>query len=423
MKNRIYWLETLSGPPLPINPDPLADRCDVAVIGGGLTGLSAAFHLALKGCSVVVLEGNRMGEGASSRNAGMAITGLTLFPQELIARYGRESALDLYRIGTAAVDFLETWIEDEKIDCDFKRYGALCAAYTRRHVKDLLNTRGLLLDAFGHETLLVKPQDLSSELGSSLYYGALVDPISAGLNPAKLVHGILKRISETGIRVFEESPVQRISRSNRHFELETPRGTVRAESVIVATNGYTPRWLKFLRRRVIPVSSFIVVTEPLPLELAGELIPQSRMVYDTKHLLYYFRRVDDNRLLFGGRVSFGKTDDRIAAAKLRNEMQEVFPQLKPYRIEYYWSGKLGFTFDRMPHIGQQTGMYYALGYCGHGVALSVYFGYMLARMVVVEPVDLPFIDLRFPTRFYYRETPWFLPLAGAFYKAIDQLGR
>jgi hypothetical protein len=129
MKNRIYWLETLSGPPLPIKPDPLADRCDVAVIGGGLTGLSAAFHLALKGCSVVVLEGNRMGEGASSRNAGMAITGLTLFPRELIARYGRESALDLYRIGTAAVDFLETWIEDEKIDCDFKRYGALCAAW------------------------------------------------------------------------------------------------------------------------------------------------------------------------------------------------------------------------------------------------------------------------------------------------------
>ncbi len=423
MKNRIYWPETLSGPPLPIKPDPLADTYDVAVIGGGLTGLSAACHLALKGCSVVVLEASRVGQGASSRNAGMAMTGLTLFPQELIARYGHERALGLYCIGTAAVDFLEAWIHNEKIDCDFKRYGALCAAYTRRHVKDLVNARRLLLDTFGHETLLVEPKDLSAELGSPLYHGALVDPISAGLNPAKLVHGILKRISETGVCVSEERPVQRISQSNHHFKLETPRGTVRAESVIVATNGYTPAWLKFLRRRVIPVASFIVVTEPLPLELARELIPQGRMVYDTKHLLYYFRRVDGNRLLFGGRVSFGKTDDRIAAAKLHNDMQEVFPQLKPYRVEYYWSGKLGFTFDRMPHIGQQAGLYYALGYCGHGVALSVYFGYMLARMAVGEPVDLPFIDLPFATRFYYRKTPWFLPLAGAFYKAIDRLGR
>jgi glycine/D-amino acid oxidase-like deaminating enzyme len=422
MENRIYWKESLpEASPIPEEPPP--DTCDVAVIGAGLTGLSTAYHLARKGASVCVLESGLAGDGASMRNGGMTLTGLKLFPHELISRYGREQALRLYRASVTVIDFIEELIRREGIDCDFSRCGALWAAYARSHVKDLEAAQSILRNTFDYETRLVGRKELPDELGTKLYHGALIDPLSAGLNPAKLTRGLLNLARKTGVRICERTPVTGMVHRNRHIRLETDRGGVRAAKVVAATNGYTPSFLKFLRRRVIALRSYIVVTEPLPPELAKELIPQNRMVFDTKHLLYYFRRIDGSRLLFGGRVSFGAMEDRSAAEKLQQSLQDVFPQLKPFRVEYFWSGNVGFTFDQMPHLGCDHHIYYALGYCGHGVAMSVYAGHGLAGMISGESVDMPFSDLEFTSRFYYREKPWFLPLAGAFYKLMDRLER
>jgi glycine/D-amino acid oxidase-like deaminating enzyme len=422
MENRIYWQESLSqASPIPGQPPP--DTCDVVVIGAGLTGLSTAYHLARKGASVCVLESGPAGDGASIRNAGMTLTGLKLFPHELISKYGQEQALRLYRTSTIVIDFIAELIRREGIDCDFSRCGALWAAYGRSHVSNLAAAQRILKSTFDYETRLIGRKELPAELGSKLYHGALIDPLSAGLNPAKLTRGLLNLARKTGVRICEQTPVVGMLHRNRHILMETDRGAVRAAKVVVATNGYTPSFLKFLRRRVIPLRSYIVVTEPLPPELAEELIPRNRMVFDTKHLLYYFRRIDGSRLLFGGRVSFGEMDDRSAAEKLQQAMQTVFPQLKPFRVEYYWSGNVGFTFDQMPHLGCNDRIYYALGYCGHGVAMSVYAGHVLAAMISGESLDMPFSDLRFKGRFYYRQKPWFLPLAGAFYKMMDRLER
>ncbi len=422
MKNRIYWTDNISEIPA-ISQEPLPDFCDVAVIGGGFTGLSTAFHLARKTASVCVFETDTIGSGASTRNAGMVLAGFKSPPQELIRNKGREQAVKLYRASLAAIDFVEALIQHEDIDCNFNRYGALWAAYSQSHFEDLVVTQQLLKETFNHETYLVNRQDLSTELGAKPYHGGLVDPLSAGLNPGKLTHGLLSRTQKSGVKIYEHTPITDLICRNGHFQLETSLGRIGASDVVVATNGYTPPFLKFLRRRVIPIGSYIIVSEPLGPALANELIPGERMVFDTKNLLYYFRLIEDNRLLFGGRTSFRRIDDRTAAEKLQQSMQEVFPQLKPFRVEYFWSGNVCYTFDHLPHLGQDNDTYYALGYCGHGVAMSIYAGHALACMIAGESIDVPIVTHEFESRFYYRKNPWFLPLAGAIYKLMDRFAR
>lgn len=422
MKNCSYWLENLpAAPEIPV--EPFSNHCDVAVLGGGFTGLSTALHLARKGLKVSIFEKDAVGSGASTRNAGMALAGLKLAPQDLIGRYGEAHAARLYRASLASIDFTEKLIQKEGIECEFLRCGALWAAYAQRHWRGFDRLHRLLYQTFNHETRTVDGHALKAELDSPYYCGGLVDPISAGVNPAKLIRGLLKSALAAGVRIFEHTPVSAMTERNGLYQLKTARGPVAAEKIVAATNGYTPSFFKFLRRRVIPIGSFIIVTEALPPDLARQLIPQGRMVFDTKHLLYYFRLVGGIRLLFGGRVKFGQIDDRTAAATLQQEMHQVFPQLKPFHIEYYWSGNVCFTFDQMPHLGRDNGIYYALGYCGHGVAMSIYSGYTLAEMITGESVDNPFTELAFQSRFYYRKKPWFLPLAGAYYKMIDRLER
>jgi len=196
---------------------------------------------------------------------------------------------------------------------------------------------------------------------------------------------------------------------------------LRAKEVVVATNGYTPAMLRNLRRRIIPVGSYIIVTEPLGRALAEELLPANRMVYDTKNFLFYFRRTPDDRLLFGGRTSFSPMSDEEAAKILRADMLSVFPQLAATKIDYAWHGNVGFTFDQMPHLGAHEGLHYAMGYGGHGVVMSVLFGYWLAQKLLgANTNDFPFFGLQLPARFFYRKRPWFLPLAGAYYRVLDR---
>lgn len=422
MKNHIYWIDHIFETPA-ISQEPLPDFCDVAVIGGGFTGLSTALHLTRKTASVCVFESDMIGSGASTRTAGMVLTGFKSPPQELIRHKGIKQAVQLYKTSLAAIDFVETLIQQEDIDCDFNRYGALWAAYSQHHFEDLVETQQLLKETFNHETYVVNRQDLPTELGTKIYHGGLVDPLSAGLNPGKLTYGLLSRTQKSGVKIYEHTPITGLIRQNGHFQLLTPLGRVRATEVVVATNGYTPPFLKFLRRRVIPIGSYIIVSEPLGPALANELIPKGRMVFDTKNLLYYFRLIENNRLLFGGRTSFKRVDDRTAAEKLQQSMGMVFPQIKPFRAEYFWSGNVCYTFDHLPHLGQDGDTYYALGYCGHGVAMSIYAGYALACMIAGESIDVPFTSQKFETRIYYRKNPWFLPLAGVIYKLMDRLVR
>lgn len=422
VKNSSCWLDTAPAAPV-LTPGPLPARCDVAVIGGGFTGLMVALELARDGEAVRVFDRVVAAGGASSRNAGQNLAGPKLSPSSLIKKYGPERAVELYRATLDAIAFTESFVAREHIDCHFHRHGALWCAWSARHFDGLAAARDLLASTFGHETQLVSRADLSSEIGSDYYHGGLVDPLSAGVHPGKLVMGLMTRAVEAGVGLHEHTPVESVRRTLRGFTLTTTAGMIEAARVVVATNGYTPEHLSWFRRRVIPIGSYMVVTEPLSESLARSILPRGRMAFDTKKFLYYFRLTPDNRLLFGGRSSFARIDDNEAGQILSASMREVFPQLADCAVEYSWSGNVGFTFDQLPHIGEHEGMHFAMGYCNHGVANSLYFGHHLANLMRGKPATIPFAELPFRTRFYYRRRPWFLGLAGRYFRIVDRMER
>lgn len=418
MKESPFWTEVYSIENQTVSPE-LPAACDVAIIGGGLTGLSTALHLARQGACVVIFEKETIGWGASTRNAGMALTGLKPIPEELFDTYGAAFAKRLYQTSLDAIDFAEKFLTAESIDCDFQRCGALWAAVKPSHYHSFKASQDFMRAQLGHETELVPPEDMRRELGTPFYCGGLLDPLSAGLNPAKLVAGLALSARHASVTILEHTAVENFERRGNGFELITARGRVKARELVCATNGYTPDAFGYFQRRVMPIGSYIIVTEPLGKALAAELLPNNRMAFDTKNFLFYFRRTPDERLLFGGRTSFVPITDKQSAAILTRAMRTVFPQLASATVDYSWHGNVGYPFDHLPHLGVHDGIHYAMGFCGHGVVMTLYFGYQLARFMNGDAGDSPFFELKFPAKFFFRRRPWFLPLAGGYYKIKD----
>ena len=266
-----------------------------------------------------------------------------------------------------------------------------------------------------------------AEIGSDAYYGALVDEASAGIHPARFVAGLADAARRAGALLYDHAPVHHVQRERGGWLLATDRGPLWAGELLAATSGYTGRATPALRRRMVPIGSYIIATEPLPAGLARELLPHNRMAYDTKNFLFYFRLTPDNRMLFGGRAGFTPPNDatvRESAAILRRGMASVFPQLRAARVEYAWGGTLGFTFDIFPHAGVLGGMHYAVGYAGHGVALATFVGARLADQILGDRHANPLADLPLPRAplGLYTGDPWFLPLAGLWYRFKDWAG-
>jgi glycine/D-amino acid oxidase-like deaminating enzyme len=421
-----YWLETIQMPGG--TPSELPERVDVAIVGAGFTGLSAARTLAKRGAKVAVLETNTIGWGASSRNGGMVLTGMKLGVETLAGRYGMEATRRMYAASLASIDVAERIIGEEKIDCNFSRCGHLEVACKQSHFDTYARSVEVIGREFNHELRTVAKIDLRSEIGSDIYYGGMVDEVSAGLNPARYVAGLGRAALNAGAYVFENTRVERIERASRKggsgFELVTSRGPMFATDVFIATSGYTSKTTPALQRKIIPIGSFIIATERLPEALAHELSPCNRMIFDSKHYLYYYRLTPDNRMLFGGRAAFFPETSgtiRRSAEILRRGMIGVYPQLRDVRVEYAWGGTLDFCFDTMPHAGRMDGMYYAVGYAGHGVAMATYLGAKIAEQIGGGPEENPYAKVPFPGAplGLYNGRPWFLPFAGAYYKILD----
>jgi glycine/D-amino acid oxidase-like deaminating enzyme len=403
----------------------LPEKVDVAVIGGGYTGLSAALTLAKRGASVAVLEARSIGWGASSRNGGMVLTGLKLPMQAAIKRYGRDFARRLFQCSLDSIDTVEKLCKEEEIDCGFARTGHFVAANKPKHFKHLAESVEFMAKEFKHAVRLVSREDQRSEIGSQRYYGGLVDEVSGGLNPAQYVTGLARAAEKAGATLHARARVSRLGRREKRFFVETERGALSAERVFVATNGYTDSVVPGLRRKIMPIGSFIIATEPLSDALAGEVSPQNRMIFDFKHFLNYFRLSADKRMIFGGRAAFFPENERTvrqSADILRREMIAVFPQLQDVAVEYAWGGTLGFPFDLMPHAGETNRMYYALGYAGHGVAMATYLGKTVAEAMLNGNIhEHPFAAFPFPGAplGLYRERAWFLPLVGLWHRFLD----
>ena len=422
-----YWLTTVQMPGESDTITPIPEKVDVAVIGAGITGLSAAYTLAKQGVNVLVLEAESIGWGASSRNGGMALTGLKLPMQTIIKKYGKSLARDLFQASLDSVDTVEQIVKDEKIDCGFARTGHLLTANKPQHYDALKEEIDFMGKEFNHNVYVVPPNELKDEIGSNIYHGGLVDEVSAGLNPAQYVAGLAHAAAKAGAKLHARARVNRIQRREKRFHIQTERGSVSAESVFVATAGYTGNVTKKLQRKVIPIGSFIIATQKLPDKLAHELSPKNRMIFDYKHYLNYFRLWDD-RMIFGGRAAFfpetGNTISRSAEI-LQREMIQVYPQLKDVKVEYVWGGTLDFAFDMMTHVGNDDGIYYALGYAGHGVAMGTYLGKTVAEAMVKDTIEEhPFAQYKFPSAplGLYNGFPWFLPFAGAWHKFLDWIG-
>jgi glycine/D-amino acid oxidase-like deaminating enzyme len=423
LNQRPYWGDTAAMPA--IGSAPLPVSVDVAVIGGGITGLCAARALAKRGARVAVLEAQTMGWGASSRNGGMVLTGLKLGASILLARYGRELARALFKASVDAVVCVGQLVDDERIECHFERCGHLSLACKPAHYERFVRAAELLSRDFAHDIRPVPPNELQSEIGSEIYCGGVIDEASAGINPAQYVAGLARAALTAGATLHENARVQNIARAGARSRVMTARGGLDAAEVLVATSGYTSAVTPALRRRIVPIGSYVIASQPLPEPLARELSPRGRMMYDSRHFVHYFRLTPDRRLLFGGRARFVPETDstvRDSAEILRVEMVRTYPQLRDVRVEYAWGGTLDFAFDTMPHAGKLDGIHYALGYAGHGVALATYLGTRMGELLGAGALDaIPFARLGFPGAplGLYRDRPWFLPFAAAWYKFLD----
>jgi len=429
MLEKSFWQDTIEFPTLDA-ARPLPARVDIVIVGGGYTGMAAARELAKRGANVVVLEQHTFGWGASSRNGGMVLTGTKLSARALLDKYGLQVARNLWRGSMDAIAYVEKLVQDEHIACDFQRRGHLELAWKPSHFAHYQDEADLLNQTFQHPVTLINKADLQHEIGSNVYHGGLLDEASAGLNPAQYAAGLMAAAIKAGATLFDQTTVQRIRLQTagaiHRFRINTSRGEIESNQVLIATNGYTGPATPGLQRKVVPVGSYIIATEPLPAALAAELIPHRRMVYDSKNFLYYWRLSADNRMIFGGRASFvPETPNTVreSAAILQRGMVEVHPQLAQAQIAYAWGGTLGFTFDLLPHAGQtQNGLHYALGCGGHGVAMLSHLGAGVARKMAGEKDANPIFDLPTPGAplGLYNGKPWFLPLVGMYYRLRDR---
>jgi len=421
-----YWLTTVAMPTPPAQA--LPETADVAVAGAGFTGLSAAIALAKRGARVVVLESETVGWGASSRNGGMVLTGLKLGVNKLISMYGRELARRMYAASLETIETVERIVKEENIACDFARTGHLEVACKQAHFDDYARQAEVIAREFNHQLRVVARKELRGEIGSDIYYGGMVDEMSAGVNPARYVAGLARAAIRHGAHIAERTKLEGIARAANNgtqgLRLTTSRGSFWARNVFVGTSGYTGAATPTLQKKIIPIGSFIITTQVLSDALARELSPRNRQIYDSKHYLYYYRLTPDNRMLFGGRAAFFPENAetiRKSAELLRRGLIEVYPQLRETKVEYVWGGTLDFCFDMMPHAGLIDGIHFAVGYAGHGVAMATWQGQRMAEWIAEGKTDNPFAEIKFPGAplGLYGGSPWFLPFAGAYYKVLD----
>lgn len=420
-----YWLDT-SEPFVSGSPEVPGGRYDVAVVGGGITGSAAALALAKKGARVIVCEAQTVGQAASGRNGGMCNNGFAQDYATLSQRIGTELANRLYLAFDAGVDTVERLIREESIDCDFVRAGKLKLAAKPEHYDKLARSQALLAASVDPNTRLVTKAELRDEIGSNRYHGGLIFEKSAGMHVGRYVRGLAKAAQTRGAHILEHTPVLGLEAESRSvYVLRTPRGEIRASQVLLASGISQVGPFGWIRRRIVPVGAFLIVTEPLPQALLDQLLPTRRMATDTKNFVNFFRVTPDNRMLFGGRARFTATSnpgsDEKSGLILRQQMASVFPELANVRIDYCWGGMIDMTANRLPRAGQRDGVYYSMGYSGHGTQMATLMGTLMAQIMDGHAGLNPWKDFDWPAIPGHFGKPWFLPFVGAWYRLKDIL--
>jgi glycine/D-amino acid oxidase-like deaminating enzyme len=400
-------------------------KFDVAVIGGGFTGLSAARQLAKSGVSVVLLEARHVGYGGSGRNGGHLNNGLAHSYIAAKSELGTERAKALYRAFDSAVDTIEAIVAEEGIDCSFRRAGKLKLASKPKHFDGIARNFEAVHNEVDPDTALLSRADLKGEIGSDAFHGAMLSRKSGMMHMGRFVHGLAEAAVRRGATIHEDAPVTGRVKTAGGWNLSTPRGQVTADRVLVATNAYTEGPFDYFRRRIIPVGSFIIATRPLTTEEIARTIPGNRTCVTSMNIGNYFRLAPDNRLLFGGRARFSAVSDATSDAKsgkiLRASMARIFPHLRDIEIDYCWGGLVGMTKDRFPRAGSADGLYYSMGYSGHGAQFSTHMGVIMADLISSGVNRNPLEGMDWPSVPGHFGKPWFLPIVGLYYRLLDRI--
>ena len=401
----------------------LPATADCVVVGAGYAGLNAALTLARAGCSVVVCEAGPPGFGASSRSGGMIGHGHRLSYSNLIALYGAAKAKTLIGEGMASLDYVKQLINSEGIDARLSAVGRLRGAWTQADYDTMGREAELLRRDLGLPVDVVQKSDMHKEIASDSYQGGLVFHSHGGVHPALFQQGLLGVACSAGVEVAGFTPVTRIDRQIDHTLVHTQRGSIKARDVIVATNGYSAGPVLDFARRLVPMPSFLIATEEIGENRVRDLIPNLRMIVETreKHL-YYRPSPDGKRIILGGRAALHPIELEEAKVRLKKELVALFPSLAQTEISHVWTGNIAMTRSDLPGIGKLGGLWYALGCNGSGVALMPYLGHKLALKILGDKEGVTaFDDIPFKAIPFYDGRPWFLPLMTAWYRGRDWL--
>jgi gamma-glutamylputrescine oxidase len=356
-------------------------RADVAVLGGGIAGCSAALHLAQRGYRVVLLEARAIGYGASGRSGGQTIFGLAVGQPKLAREVGRENARRLFDLSIDALDLTQSLIRDHAIDCDYHA-NHVHAAVKPRHVRELDEWSRELREEYGYSSArLLNRDELQDQVRSLRYLSGLLDTRSGHLQPLKYTQGLARAAETAGAVIHENSEVLRYE-NGAEVRVHTAHGTVRCAHLVLCGNAYIGAVAPSLARRILGVGTYIIATQPLGEERARNLLPQHAAVADINWILDYFRRSSDHRLLFGGRVSYSSVQPPRLAESMRRRMVRVFPSLADVKVAYAWGGYLDITMSRAPNFGRLApNVYYLQGFSGHGLALAGLAGKLASEAI------------------------------------------
>jgi glycine/D-amino acid oxidase-like deaminating enzyme len=421
-ESRSYWLDICEQVEVPSRELPA--EADVIVIGAGYTGLNAALQTAREGLSTLVVDAGTAGSGCSMRNGGQVSTSIKPGYETLKRRYGDAVAVALFQEGQASLDYLKQLDRDEGLDCGLREVGRFHGAHLPKFYAKLAGECEAPHKVLKTDAYMVPKSEMASELGTDAYHGGIVYPHHCSINVGKYHPTLLARVLAANALVMENCPAVSIEREANGFLVTTAMGRVRAEKVIVATNGYSGALSPYHRRRIIPIGSYVIATEEIAPPLVDRLFPTERIISDTRKLVYYYRLSPDRRrVVFGGRVSLRETDAQRSAVKLHRSMTELFPELAHVRISRSWYGFVGYTFDTLAHCGEDRGLYYAMGYCGSGVGMASYLGMRMGlKAAGREKTPSAFERIPFPTRPLYQGNPWFLAPSILVYRLRDRFG-
>ena len=422
-KAQPYWWEAHK--PSALSEITLPREARVIIVGAGYAGLSAALELTSLGLDCLVLDANEPGFGASTRNGGMVSGGVNVGKRYMSKPMPADQAAPFMADAADAFTLIEDLITKEKIDCGWTKAGYFLGAWCKSHYDDMAKKVEHLNAAAKSDSYVVPQERQREEIGSDYYRGGMVVGRAAHIHPALFFKGLLGLCQKRGVKIASKTPVTKLTQTSTGWSVETPRGTIIAGDVIIATNGYTGDITPQLKRRVVPVGSYIIATEELPPDLAASLSPKNRSIADTRRVLTYYRMSPDRkRLIFGGRAKFGHTDPVETAPILYQFMTDRYPQLKGVKITHAWTGNVAFTLDEMPHMGKFDNLHYALGCNGSGIAMMTYLGQQTARKVASKTNRVCAFDRpEFPDHPLYNGSTWFLPLVGRYFRTRDWIDR